>query len=160
MGRNCQLAIHDENNRELANYKVPYGTKILVEEESKVSSGTKICEWDPFTNPVISEKSGTANYVDMEEGISLIEETEEKTGLTYTKVKDWKLDSKGTELKPRITLRDKNGEVILLANGNEARYFLPPDSILSVTDGSEVHAGDVLARTPTVSYTHLRAHET
>ena len=98
MGRNCQLAIHDENNRELANYKVPYGTKILVEEDSKVSSGTKICEWDPFTNPVISEKSGTANYVDMEEGISLIEETEEKTGLTYTKVKDWKLDSKGADL--------------------------------------------------------------
>ncbi|MDC3223128.1 DNA-directed RNA polymerase subunit beta', partial [Pelagibacteraceae bacterium] len=148
MGRNCQLAIHDENNRELANYKVPYGTKILVEEDSKVSSGTKICEWDPFTNPVISEKSGTANYVDMEEGISLIEETEEKTGLTYTKVKDWKLDSKGVDLKPRITLRDKKGEVILLANGNEARYFLPPDSILSVADGSEVHAGDVLARTP------------
>ena len=84
MGRNCQLAIHDENNRELANYKVPYGTKILVEEDTKVSSGTKICEWDPFTNPVISEKSGTANYVDMEEGISLIEETEEKTCLLYT----------------------------------------------------------------------------
>ncbi len=148
MGRNCQLAIHDENGRELANYKVPYGTKILVEEDSKVNSGTKICEWDPFTNPVISEKSGTANYVDMEEGISLIEETEEKTGLTYTKVKDWKSDPKGSELKPRITLRDKKGEVILLANGNEARYFLPPDSILSVADGSEVHAGDVLARTP------------
>ena len=148
MGRNCQLAIQDENGRELANYKVPYGTKILVEEDSNVNSGTKICEWDPFTNPVISEKSGTANYVDMEEGISLIEETEEKTGLTYTKVKDWKSDPKGSELKPRITLRDKKGEVILLANGNEARYFLPPDSILSVADGSEVHAGDVLARTP------------
>ena len=148
MGRNCQLAIHDSNGRELANYKVPYGTKILVQEDSEVKSGTKICEWDPFTNPVISERSGTANYVDMEEGISLIEETEEKTGLTYTKVKDWKSDPKGSELKPRITLRDEKGEVILLANGNEARYFLPPDSILSVADGSTVHAGDVLARTP------------
>ena len=148
MGRNCQLAIQDENGRELANYKVPYGTKILVPEDSKVKNGTKICEWDPFTNPVISEKSGSANYVDLEEGVSLIEETEEKTGLTYTKVKDWKSDPKGTDLKPRITLRDKNGEVILLANDNEARYFLPPDSILSVADGQEVHAGDVLARTP------------
>ena len=148
MGRNCQLAIQDENGRELANYKVPYGTKILVPEDSKVKNGTKICEWDPFTNPVISEKSGFANYVDLEEGVSLIEETEEKTGLTYTKVKDWKSDPKGTDLKPRITLRDKNGEVILLANDNEARYFLPPDSILSVADGQEVHAGDVLARTP------------
>ena len=148
MGRNCQLAIQDENGRELANYKVPYGTRILVPEDSKVKNGTKICEWDPFTNPVISEKSGFANYVDLEEGVSLIEETEEKTGLTYTKVKDWKSDPKGTDLKPRITLRDKNGEVILLANDNEARYFLPPDSILSVADGQEVHAGDVLARTP------------
>ena len=148
MGRNCQLAIQDENGRELANYKVPYGTRILVPEDSKVKNGTKICEWDPFTNPVISEKSGSANYVDLEEGVSLIEETEEKTGLTYTKVKDWKSDPKGTDLKPRITLRDKNGEVILLANDNEARYFLPPDSILSVADGQEVHAGDVLARTP------------
>jgi DNA-directed RNA polymerase subunit beta' len=148
MGRNCEVAIHDENGRELANYKVPYGTKILVKEDSKVSAGTKICEWDPFTNPVISEKSGFANYVDMEEGISLTEETEEQTGLTYTKVKDWKSHSKGADLKPRITLRDSNGEVILLANDNEARYFLPPDSILSISDGSEVHAGDILARTP------------
>jgi DNA-directed RNA polymerase subunit beta' len=148
MGRNCQLAIQDEHGRELANYKVPYGTRILVEEDSKVENKTKICEWDPFTNPVISEKSGFANYVDMEEGVSLIEETEEKTGLTYTKVKDWKSDPKGSDLKPRITLRDKKGDVILLANENEARYFLPPDSILSVTDGQEVHAGDVLARTP------------
>ena len=80
MGRNCQLAIQDENGRELANYKVPYGTKILVEEDSKVTSGTKICEWDPFTNPVISEKSGTANYVDMEEGILLSKKLKKRPG--------------------------------------------------------------------------------
>jgi len=98
--------------------------------------------------PVISEKTGTANYVDLENNISLTDETDEKTGLTNKKVKDWKSNPKGIDLKPRITLRDKNGEVILLANGNEARYFLPPESLLSVSDGAEVHAGDVLARTP------------
>ncbi len=148
MGRNCQLAVQDESGKELANYKVPYGTRILVKEDSKVTEGTKICEWDPFTNPVISEKTGTANYVDLEAGISLTDETDEKTGLTNKKVKDWKANPKGSDLKPRITLRDKNGEVIMLANGNEARYFLPPESLLSVADGAEVHAGDVLARTP------------
>ena len=148
MGRNCQLAIHDKSGKELANYKVPYGTRLLVKEDSEVSIGTKICEWDPFTNPVISEKTGTANYVDLENNISLTDETDEKTGLTNKKVKDWKSNPKGIDLKPRITLRDKNGEVILLANGNEARYFLPPESLLSVSDGAEVHAGDVLARTP------------
>jgi DNA-directed RNA polymerase subunit beta' len=51
-------------------------------------------------------------------------------------------------LKPRIALRDKKGEIITLANGLEARYFLPVDAILSVNDQQEVHAGDVLARIP------------
>jgi DNA-directed RNA polymerase subunit beta' len=148
MGRNCQLAIQDKSGKELANYKVPYGTRILVKEDSSVSHGTKICEWDPFTNPVISEKTGTANYVDLQSGISLTDETDEKTGLTNMKVKDWKANPKGVDLKPRITLRDKSGEVIMLANGSEARYFLPPESLLSVSDGAEVHAGDILARTP------------
>ena len=45
MGRNCQLAIQDKSGKELANYKVPYGTRILVKEDSNVSHGTKICEW-------------------------------------------------------------------------------------------------------------------
>jgi DNA-directed RNA polymerase subunit beta' len=119
-----------------------------VKEDSNVSHGTKICEWDPFTNPVISEKTGTANYVDLQSGISLTDETDEKTGLTNMKVKDWKANPKGVDLKPRITLRDKSGEVIMLANSTEARYFLPPESLLSVSDGAEVHAGDILARTP------------
>ena len=148
MGRNCQLAIQDKSGKELANYKVPYGTRILVKEDSNVTHGTKICEWDPFTNPVISEKTGTANYVDLQSGISLTDETDEKTGLTNMKVKDWKANPKGVDLKPRITLRDKSGEVIMLANGTEARYFLPPESLLSIADGAEVHAGDILARTP------------
>jgi DNA-directed RNA polymerase subunit beta' len=45
-------------------------------------------------------------------------------------------------------LRDEKGEVITLANGIEARYFLSVDAILSIADGQEVHAGDVLARIP------------
>jgi len=47
-----------------------------------------------------------------------------------------------------VALRDKKGDIITLANGLEARYFLPVGAILSVTDGQEVHAGDVLARIP------------
>src|SRR4029078_719222 len=44
--------------------------------------------------------------------------------------------------------RDKNNEIITLANGLEARYFLPVGAILNVQDGQEVHSGDVLARIP------------
>jgi DNA-directed RNA polymerase subunit beta' len=52
------------------------------------------------------------------------------------------------DLRPRIALCDHTGAVMTLANGMEARYFLPVDAILSVTDGQEVQAGDILARIP------------
>jgi DNA-directed RNA polymerase subunit beta' len=45
-------------------------------------------------------------------------------------------------------LRDEKGNVIKKADDNEARYYLVPDSILSVQDGQTVSAGDVLARLP------------
>ena len=63
-------------------------------------------------------------------------------------VVDWKTQSKNTDLKPRITLRDEKGNVIKKADDNEARYYLVPDSILSVKDGQKISAGDVIARLP------------
>jgi DNA-directed RNA polymerase subunit beta' len=47
-----------------------------------------------------------------------------------------------------MTLRDDKGNVIKKADDNEARYYLVPDSILSVKDGQKIFAGDVLARLP------------
>ena len=38
--------------------------------------------------------------------------------------------------------------MVRLSNGTDARYFLAPDSILSVENGAQVAAGDVLARIP------------
>ena len=55
---------------------------------------------------------------------------------------------KNLDLKPRITLRDSKDKVVLKADGNEARYYLSPETILSVADGDKVNAGDVLARLP------------
>ena len=49
----------------------------------------------------------------------------------------------------RSSIVDKKGKPIQLPNGGEARYALSVDAILSVEDGSDVKAGDVLARIPT-----------
>ncbi len=73
---------------------------------------------------------------------------DEATGISSKVVTDWRQQPKGTDLKPRVTLRDADGKLILLANGLEARYFLSVDAILSVEDGADVKAGDVLARIP------------
>ncbi len=148
MGRNTQLSIEDESGRQLAIYKVNYGSKLFFKDGETIDKGKKIAEWDPYTLPVIAETSGIVNYMDLTEGSSLTETLDDATGLSSKSVTDWKSLSKNSELKPRITLRNGNGEIIKKADGNEARYYLVPDTILSVKDGQKISAGDVLARLP------------
>jgi DNA-directed RNA polymerase subunit beta' len=148
MGRNTQLSIEDDNGLQVAVYKVPYGSKLFFQNDDKIKKNSKICEWDPYTTPVIAEKSGIAGYVDLIEGVSLQEITDDATGISSKSVIDWRSQSKNTDLKPRITLRDEKGNVIKKADDNEARYYLVPDSILSVKDGQKIFAGDVIARLP------------
>ncbi len=148
MGRNTELSIEDENGLQIAVYKVPYGSKLFNQNGDKVKKNSKICEWDPYTTPVIAEKSGIAGFVDLIDGISIQETTDDATGISSKSVVDWRAQSKNTDLKPRITLRDEKGNVIKKADDNEARYYLVPDSILSVKDGQKIFAGDVIARLP------------
>ena len=82
--------------------------------------------------------------MDLVDGASLAETTDDATGISVKSVIDWKSQSKNSDLKPRITLRNSDGEVIKKADQNEARYYLVPDSILSVKDGQKISAGDVL----------------
>ena len=148
MGRNTQLSIEDDNQRQLAIYKVNYGSKLFFKDGDMIEKGKKIAEWDPYTLPVIAETGGVVNYMDLIEGSSLTETLDDATGLSSKSVTDWKSLSKNSELKPRITLRNEKGEIIKKADGNEARYYLVPDTVLSVKDGQEISAGDVLARLP------------
>ena len=148
MGRNTQLSIEDDNGMQKAVYKVPYGSKLFFQNGDKIKKNDKICEWDPYTTPVIAETSGLVNYVDLTDGISLAETVDDATGISTKTVIDWKTQSKNTDLKPRITLRDEKGKIIKKADDNEARYYLVPDSILSVKDGQKIFAGDVIARLP------------
>ncbi|MCH2547858.1 MAG: DNA-directed RNA polymerase subunit beta' [Alphaproteobacteria bacterium] len=148
MSRTCELILRDENNREKARHKLPYGARLLVDQDSKVKKNAKLAEWDPYTIPIITERTGVAHYRDLVEGVALREVMDEATGIANKVIIDWRQQTRGADLKPRIALRDKKGEIITLANGLEARYFLPVDAILNVQDGEEVHAGDVLARIP------------
>jgi DNA-directed RNA polymerase subunit beta' len=148
MARNTEIVLVDEQGRERASYRVPYGARLLKDDGTTVKRGDRLAEWDPYTRPIISEKEGVANYMDLVDGVSMRDITDEATGLSYKTVIDWKQQPKGSDLRPRITLRDTSGEVIQLDSGAEARYFLSVDAILSVEPGQEVHAGDVLARIP------------
>jgi DNA-directed RNA polymerase subunit beta' len=148
MGRNTEIILKDAKNKERAAHRVPYGARLLVEDGAKVKIGEKLAEWDPFTMPIITEKDGVAKFFDLVENVSIAERTDEATGITSRVVIDWRGQPKGSELKPRISLTDKKGEVITLANGLPANYYLPTDTILSVANGQEVKAGDIIGRIP------------
>ena len=148
MGRNCEVTVIDENGREKARHKVPYGARLLHDDGAAVTRGDKLIEWDPYTLPIIAEREGIVSYRDLVEGVSIRGYVDEATGIATKVVVDWRQQPHGSELRPRITLRDKSGEVVTLGNGLYARYFLSVDAILSVEDGDEIRAGDVLARIP------------
>ena len=148
MNRNTDVCVLDAQGRERARHRIPYGARLLVEDGGEVKKGAPMAEWDPYTIPVITEKDGVANYVDLVEGVSMREVTDETTGIASKVVIDWKQQPQGADLRPRVTLRNKRGQVIKLSNDLEARYFLSVDAILSVENGQEVKAGDVIARIP------------
>ncbi|MGE0259223.1 MAG: DNA-directed RNA polymerase subunit beta' [Alphaproteobacteria bacterium] len=148
MGRTCEMVLLDEAGREKARHRVPYGARLLTDDGAQVARGDRLAEWDPYTIPIITEVDGVAHYVDLQEGVSMREVLDEATGISSKVVVDWKQQARGGDLRPRVTLRDPQGEVLTLSNGLEARYFLPVDAILSIENGAQVKAGDVLARMP------------
>ncbi|MBS9715507.1 DNA-directed RNA polymerase subunit beta' [Pseudohalocynthiibacter aestuariivivens] len=148
MGRNMVLAILDENGQERASHKLSYGSKVHVKDGAKVSRGDKLFEWDPYTLPIIAEKAGTAKFVDLVSGLSVRDDTDDATGMTQKIVTDWRSAPKGNELKPEILIVGEDGEPVRNDVGNPVIYPMSVDAVLSIEDGSEVKAGDVVARIP------------
>ncbi|MBE6452603.1 MAG: DNA-directed RNA polymerase subunit beta' [Alphaproteobacteria bacterium] len=148
LSRNCEIVIEDAQGREKSRHHVPYGAKILVAEGAKVKKGQKVAEWDPFTVPVITEKAGKVELVDLINNVSVRENTDETTGIVSKVVIDWRSSSASAGLKPSIMLTDAKGKYIKGDNGKEVRYYMSADAILSVDNGDEVKVGDVIARIP------------
>ena len=146
MGRNTEIILADDQGRERARYRVPYGARLMIDKGATVKKGQRLAEWDPYTLPIVTEREGIVRYADLVEGMSMREIVDETTGISYKKVVDWKQQPKGSDLRPRIELIGGRGEILKLSSGAEARYLLSVDAILSVENEARVHGGDVLAR--------------
>jgi DNA-directed RNA polymerase subunit beta' len=151
MGRNMQVVIADSKGQERAAYRIVYGARLKVDEGATVKRGDRLAEWNPNSLPVLTDADGVVKFEDIVSGVSVKEVADEKTGVTNRVVIDSRTGtgSKATELRPTLVIVDKHGKPIQLPGGGEARYALSVDAILSVDDGSQVKAGDLLARIPT-----------
>ncbi len=148
-GRNMSVAIIDDKGQERAAHKIGYGSKLFVKDGQAVKRGAKLFEWDPYTLPIIAEKSGVAKFVDLVSGLSIREDTDDATGMTQKIVSDWRSVPRGSDLKPEVIVMDAaTGEPVRNDAGAPVSYPMSVDAILSLEDGAELRAGDVVARIP------------
>ncbi|HEU5016394.1 MAG TPA: DNA-directed RNA polymerase subunit beta' [Pseudolabrys sp.] len=153
MVRNMVAIVVDADGTERAHHRVPYGSRLRVDEGEMIKRGQRIAEWDPYTRPILTEVEGTVDFEDMVDGVSMSEQLDDSTGIAKRVVIDWRTGSSRhqQDLRPAIVIKSADGKILKLARGGEARYLLAVDAILSVDPGSHVKAGDVIARIPTES---------
>ena len=137
--RNGEVGVADERGRERERYPVAYGAKIKVKPEQRIKARTVLVEWDPFTNPILTEFTGRTEYQEIVEGVTVREEFDEVTGLARKVVIE---DPEG-KLQPGIVIRSTDAGS---ASGERHRHPLPVGANLAVADGADVFVGDVIAK--------------
>ena len=146
MNRNGYLVLLDENHREREKYQIPYGAVLMVADGEKVKDGTRLAEWDPYNIPILTEVDGEIKFGDIIENVTMREQVDEVTGRSTRVI----IDSKDTEVRPRISLKEVGSRTTrkLPGSSSEARYLLPSGSNILVDEGQKVQAGDIIAKIP------------
>jgi DNA-directed RNA polymerase subunit beta' len=137
--RNGIIAIMDDKGRERERYQVVYGARILFPDGARVTTNDVLLEWDPYTFSILTELSGVVHFKDLLEGLTMQERVDEITGRSQWVV----TDSSDEKRIPALIVRPQGGH-----KHEEKRYLMPVHAHLTVADGDEVHAGDVLAKIP------------
>jgi DNA-directed RNA polymerase subunit beta' len=148
MNRNGEVVVVDDTGRERERYSVVYGAVLRAKNGEAVEKGQIIAEWDPFALPIVTEFSGTAKFVDIEESKTMKEEVDEVTGLSRKVITEHK-----GELRPAIEIVGSDGKVLKIQHEGKkqpqpARYLLPVGANIAVLDRTQVSAGDIIAKIP------------
>ena len=137
IGRTGEIKITDKSRTVIMNANVPYGSKLLVEDKSKLKKGDVICKWDPYNAVIISEYDGKLQFNNLVEGVTYREEVDEQTGFTEIVIKE----NRDKKMIPTISVVDKDE--------NELKsYNLPVDAHIIVKDGDGISSGDVMVKIP------------
>jgi DNA-directed RNA polymerase subunit beta' len=133
--RNGEIALIDDRGREIESYAVPAGAALMVEEGDKVKEGQILCEWNPYSIPILSEVDGRVRFEDVVEGETMRTEREASGNIRMMIV-----DHKG-DLHPQIVVEDKDGKALDV-------QYLPERAMIMAKEGAEISPGTVLAEMP------------
>jgi DNA-directed RNA polymerase subunit beta' len=111
------------------------GSEVEVRKGTVIEADKTIATFDPFSDPIITEASGTVKYEDIILGSTYKEEIDD-TGNIEKRITEFQNENK----QPRILIVD--------SDGNEAAsYLLPSDAYILVEEGQKINAGKPIAKT-------------
>jgi len=138
IGRSAEMKIIDEKtNVALASSNIPYGSKLYIKPESKVTKDTLICEWDPYNAVMVSEAKGKITFENIIEGITYRVESDEQTGFQDKVI----IETKKKATNPIIKITNSAGEMI-------KQYDIPVGAHIVVNEGDSIKAGEILVKIP------------
>ncbi|MBU6365767.1 MAG: DNA-directed RNA polymerase subunit beta' [Gemmatimonadetes bacterium] len=127
-----------------ARLQVPLGAYLMVKDGQVVKKDDTVFTWDPYSNPIIADVTGTVRFVDLVEDESLSEELDELTGLRQRVV----IEDREKKLHPHIEIWQEQG-------GKEKRvrdFILPVGAVITIEDGERIQAGTILAKISREAY--------
>jgi len=136
LSKKGKIVITEENGSRVRTFNVPYGSIIKVKDGEHVKKDQVLCEWEPYSMPILNKKEGIVKLVDLVEGVTLKEIVEEG------KIERIVLMDRHKRYFPKVEIVDpETGELI-------ETIHLVADARLSVHDGQHVKPGSVIARVP------------
>ena len=133
MSRNSEVEIVDDDGRERATYQVPYGSILLINDGDELKKGSAIYEWDPYTEPILSDIEGTVSFKGLVDGLTVKEEIDSQSMIRRVVIGGTR--SKGYD--PTIVIEGKEKSV---------EYPVPYGSYLGVNEGDKVGQGFPLVK--------------
>ena len=131
--------VEPTTNIVLLTQSVPYGSTLYKKEGEKVAKGDVVAKWDPFNAVIVTEAPGKVQFEDVIENVTFRVESDEATGLSESII----IESRDRTKVPAAHIVDENGELL-------RTYNFPIGGHISIKDGQEVKAGDVLVKIPRV----------
>jgi len=135
LNRNGELAIIDEDERELERHRIPQGAVVAKEDGGDIAKGETVVRWDPYSTPILCEFSGRVRFEDVKAGVTMREEIDAATGLLNRVIVEHKGD-----FHPQVVIETDKGELL-------AVYGLPVGAHIIVKEGQDIKTGDMLAKT-------------
>ncbi|MBW1953179.1 MAG: DNA-directed RNA polymerase subunit beta' [Deltaproteobacteria bacterium] len=145
LSRQAELVVVSEKGIERERYPVTYGARLRVVEGQEVFPEQVLIEWDPYTNPILTEVGGQVKFGDIIDNVTMQEKVDLVTGKSSKAI----IESREPEMRPRISIKDEAGKTARIPGTQAvARYHLPVGAILMVNEGDLVSPGDIIAKIP------------